>query len=162
MKKLWSLIFLVCVLVVSSYARIAPPEAMLVDKFGDVCCEDEMARLDNFAIAVQNNPDAQAYIVFYGGRRHSFPSCQRGQQRLPRHGEAEARVARLRKYLVLRRGLDSNRIVVVNGGYRQQWEAELWIVPKDSASPTPTPTINAQKIKFRKGKIKKSDYECGI
>lgn len=62
------------------------------DSFGDINCEDEMARLDNFAVALQNDPSSKGLIVFYGGRRF------RG--RLPKRGEAEARAARLKPYLV--------------------------------------------------------------
>src|ERR1051325_8664958 len=51
------------------------------DEFGDIKCEDEMARLDNFAVTLQNEPSAKGLIVIYGGRRF------RG--RLPKQGEAE-------------------------------------------------------------------------
>src|SRR4051812_8600850 len=66
------------------------------DEFGDVKCEDEYARLDNFLVALQNQPNATGIIVFYGGRTF------RGG--LPRRGEAVARAARLKPYLVKRRG----------------------------------------------------------
>jgi hypothetical protein len=160
MKRVWSLIIICCVILSSSYAAIVPREAGLFDKFGDVCCDDEKARLDNFAIQLQNEPETQGYIVFYGGRRHNYPYCHSSRQRLPRRGEAEARVERLKPYLVASRGLDPKRIVVVDGGYRESWEAELWIVPKGANPPTPTPTIKPQEIRFRRGKIKRRDYEC--
>src|SRR5712691_8379870 len=70
------------------------------DAFGDIKCEDEYARLDNFAIQLQNEPTAKGLIIFYGGR--SF----RGK--LPRRGDAAARAARLRPYLVKRRGIPSD------------------------------------------------------
>ena len=47
------------------------------DEFGDINCESEMARLDNFAVQLQNEPAMKGIIVFYGGRRF------RG--RLPKH-----------------------------------------------------------------------------
>jgi hypothetical protein len=34
------------------------------DEFGDISCEDEMARLDSFAIQLQNEPSAKGLIVF--------------------------------------------------------------------------------------------------
>ena len=64
------------------------------DEFGDINCEDEMARLDNFAIQLQQEPSWRGYIIFYGGRRF------RG--RLPRVGEAAARAGRMKPYLVNR------------------------------------------------------------
>jgi len=50
------------------------------DEFGDINCEDEMARLDNFAIQLQNEPAAKGVMIFYGGRRF--------KGRLPKQGEA--------------------------------------------------------------------------
>ncbi len=163
MRKACSLLIMsICVIVANAQAGTAPSEASKFDEFGDVRCEDEKARLDNFANELQNNPDAQGYIVFYGGKRRQYPSRNNSRRALPRRGEAEARVARLKPYLHDSRGIDSNRIVVVNGGYREQWAAELWIVPKGAIPPTPTPTIKPEEIRFRSGRIKKRDYECGV
>ena len=128
------------------------------DKFGNICCEDEKARLDNFVIHLMKEPGTQAYIIFYEGRRYA--SCYDSRPRIPRRGEAEARAARMKPYLVDTRGFDANRIVVINGGYREEWMAELWIVPSGANPPKPTPTLEAKHIRFRKGRIPKSEYEC--
>src|SRR5688572_24346094 len=50
------------------------------DEFGDINCEDEMARLDNLGVTLQNSPNDIAAIIFYGG--------QRFRGRLPKRGEA--------------------------------------------------------------------------
>jgi hypothetical protein len=163
MRKAWSLLLMIiCVIAANAHAGTAPPEARKIDEFGDVGCEDEKARLDNFANELQNNPDVQGYIVFYGGKRHQHPTRPSSRPALPRRGEAETRVARLKPYLNDNRGIDANRIVVINGGYRDRWAAELWIVPKGANPPTPAPTVKPQEIRFRRGRIKKSDYECGV
>src|SRR2546423_2579862 len=118
MRKAWSLLMMIfCMMVANAHAITVPPEARKVDEFGDICCEDEKARLDNFANELRNNPDAQGYIIFYGGKRHQYPSCHSSRPVLPRRGEAEARVARLKPYIHDTRGIDPHRIVVVNGGY---------------------------------------------
>jgi hypothetical protein len=160
MRKFGAMIVICCV--IAGYAYAFSSSSELFDKFGDVCCDDEKARLDNFAIQLQNNPESQGYIIFYGGRRHNYPYCHSARQSLPRRGEAEARVARLKPYLVNSRGLDPKRIVVINGGYRESWMAELWIVPKGADAPTTTPTVQPQEIRFRKSRIKKRDYECDV
>src|SRR5437764_13577164 len=90
------------------------------DEFGDLKCEDEYARLDNFAIQLQHEPQAKGVIIFYGGR------IFRGK--LPRRGDATARAARLKPYLVQRRGI-KNQVVVIDGGYAEEWHVELWVVP---------------------------------
>ncbi len=152
--------------VIAGYAHAAAPPteifAQMFDEFGDVCCDDEKARLDNFTIQLQNHPEAQGYIVYYGGRRHIYPYCHSSRMRIPRRGEAEARAARLKPYIVATRGLDPKRIVVLNGGYRETWMAELWIVPKGANPPSPTTTVQPQEIKLRRGKVKKRDYECEV
>jgi hypothetical protein len=138
-------------------------ETAKFDDFGDVCCNAEKARLDNYAVALQNLPEARGFIIFYGGRRQSYPFCSSSRQRLPRRGEAQARAARLRPYVL--RGwptLDPQRVVVIDGGYRETWSAELWIVPKGGTVPKPTPTLKVQNIRFRRGKAHKRDYHCEV
>ncbi|OLE53745.1 MAG: hypothetical protein AUG51_11615 [Acidobacteria bacterium 13_1_20CM_3_53_8] len=145
---------------VNSHAVANPLEARKFDGFGDICCEDEEARLDGFAMELQSNPGASGYIIFYGGRRHNYPYCDSHRLLLPRRGEAEARASRMKPYLVDRRGINPDRIVMINGGYRELWEAELWIAPKGANPPTPTPTVRPEEIRFRKGRIRKRRYMC--
>jgi hypothetical protein len=163
MRTAWSLFIMIfCAIMANAHPSAAHSEARKFDEFKDVACEDEKARLDNFANELQNDPEAQGYIVFYGGKRRQHPTRPDSRLALPRRGEAEARAARLKPYLHDSRGIDSNRMVVVNGGYRDQWAAELWIVPKGANPPVPAPTVKPQEIRFRRGRIKKSDYECGV
>jgi len=133
------------------------------DEYGDICSGDEKARLDNLAIHLQNIPEAQAYVIFYGGRCYS--SCgydyPRHRPRRPRKGEAEARAARIKPYLVNTRGLDPERIFVMNGGHRESWTAELWIVPKGSQPPAPTPTVQPEDIEYRKARPTKREFLFG-
>lgn len=124
------------------------------DEFGDIKCEDEMARLDNFAVHLQNEPAAKGLIIFYGGRRF------RG--RLPKRGEAAARAARIKPYLVQRRGIPKDQVIVIDGGYAEEWYVGVWVVPPGASMPTPRPTIPVEKIRFRKGKPNPRDYQCRI
>lgn len=123
----------------------------IFDHFGDICCEDEKARLDNFAVQLRNEPEATAWIVYYGGRQ--LQTCGSKRKRLPLRGEAQARVARMKPYLVNSwPHLDGKRIVVVNGGYRESFEIELWIVPPGQQPPALTPTVKPAAIRFRSGR----------
>ncbi|HET6669847.1 MAG TPA: hypothetical protein VFH15_06405 [Pyrinomonadaceae bacterium] len=98
----------------------------------DVCCscafDDQKARLDNLAVELQNDPSATAYIFGYGGRTS-------------RTGEADRLITRARDYLVNQRGIDAARVVVVNGGLREENCVELWIVPSGATPPQPRPTL---------------------
>lgn len=124
------------------------------DTMGDVNCEAEMARLDHLAVELEKIPSAKAVIIFYGGIRF------RG--RLPKRGEAAARAARLKPYLVKRRGISADRVIVIDGGYRADWEVEFWIIPPGEAMPEPQSVFEPANIKFRKGKAHPRDFRCKI
>jgi hypothetical protein len=101
---------------------LTPPECRKFDEYTDLKFNDEKARLDNFAIQLQQEPGAQGYYVIFG-------SCD---------GEADQRSARAVDYLVNVRGIDRGRITVVNGGCRETLTVELWICPTGAAAPKPS------------------------
>jgi len=84
-----------------------PPACNKFDEYGNIKFNDEKARLDNFAVELQNKVNSTGYIIGYG-------ACE---------GEGSARANRAKDYLVNTRGIDAGRIVVVDGGCR----AELWV-----------------------------------
>jgi len=98
-------------------APVAP--AVKFDEYGNIRFNDEKARLDNYAIQLQNQPGSQGYIVAYG-------SCA---------GEAEARANRAKDYLVNTRGIDASRLMTVDGGCRSDLAVELWVVPTGATPP---------------------------
>src|SRR5882672_1687920 len=118
MSRLIQLVVLVVLLSPTLFVRGSAPATPIskFDEFGDIRCEDEYARLDNFAIQLQHEPQAKGVIIFYGGKTF------RG--RLPKRGEAEARAARLKPYLVRRRGIPASQVIVINGGYEEEWLAQ--------------------------------------
>ena len=149
---------LICSPLIAAHLTDEPKK---LDEFGDVCCEDEKARLDYFAIELQKHPNAKGYIIFYGGQR--YPSCWYGGRRYsgrrPRLGEAEARAARMKPYLTNTRRLGPKDIVVLNGGFRESWMAELWIVPNGAKPPSPTPTLLRKDIRYRRGKVTRREFQ---
>jgi hypothetical protein len=86
------------------------------DEFGDVQYSDLIARLDNFAIALQGEPNAKGFIVAYRSHRD-----------LP--GLSNRIVIRSKAYLVNSRGVSSERLATVDGGEADHLSQELWIVP---------------------------------
>lgn len=115
------------------------PIARKFDEYGNIAFNDEKARLDNFAIELQNNPGAQGYIIAYAGRR-------------ARENEAQSRADRAKDYLVNNRQIDSGRIVTVDGGNREDLTVELWIVPTGATPPTASPTVDASEVQIIKGR----------
>ncbi|HEX6183510.1 MAG TPA: hypothetical protein VFZ44_06335 [Pyrinomonadaceae bacterium] len=102
----------------------APPNPTKFDEFGELQRNDEKARLDVFAIELQNSPGAQGYIIGYGGRNK-------------RYGTGAQRAQRARDYVVSTRGIEASRIVTLEGGARETGATELWIVPPGATPPRP-------------------------
>jgi len=100
--------------------KVAPPPARKFDEYGNIRFNDEKARLDNYAIQLQNEPGSQGTIIVYG-------SCA---------GEAQQRGDRAKDYLVNTRGIEAGRITVVDGGCRSDLTVQLWVVPQGAAAPT--------------------------
>ena len=114
----------------TAVVMIPPPPIVprKFDEFPNLAFDDQKARLDNLAIELANQPGSTGYIIVYQGRTS-------------RTGQADRLGERARGYLVRTRGLDPNRIVISNGGYREADEFELWIVPQGAPSPQATPTL---------------------
>lgn len=109
-------------------------KARKVDEYGNIKFNDEKARLDNYAIELQNDPTAQGYLVCYGGRTG-------------RTGEAQRRCDRAKNYLVSTRGIDASRVVTVDGGFREELTVELWVVPSGATPPAAAPTVDPSEVK---------------
>jgi hypothetical protein len=109
--------------------KITTPECKVFDQFTPVAFDDDKARFDNLAIALQSSPDDQAYIIIYAGKTS-------------RTGQADALGRRTMDYLVNARGIDSRRITIINGGYRDSDYIEIWICPPGAKTPQATPTVD--------------------
>ena len=94
------------------------------DEYYDIARNDEKARLDNYAIELQQEPGAQGYVIVY-------PSRKAGAN------QAQARAQRIVDYLVNTRGIDSHRVTTTIGPAREGWLFELWVVPAGAQPPTP-------------------------
>jgi hypothetical protein len=53
-------------------------------------------------------------------------------------------------YPTTSQNLLKDRIILIDGGFRENNEAEIWLVPKDALLPRPTPSIDEKDVKFRK------------
>jgi hypothetical protein len=98
---------------------VVPPGPTKFDEYGNIRFNDEKARLDNYAIQLQNQPGSEGYIIAYG-------TCV---------GEGQARADRAKNYLVNTRGIEAGRIVTIDGGCRADLTVELWIVPTGATKP---------------------------
>lgn len=108
-----------------------------IDVYFDIPFEKEKGRLDYLALQLQNTPDMQGFIIVYARRR-------------ARAGEAKARAERAKKYLVNERGIESRRILTMDGGHREELMVELYLGPRGAAAPTPVPTVDPNEIQVIK------------
>jgi hypothetical protein len=98
-----------------------------------------LARLDNFFVGLQAQPQSKGYLIVYGGR-DNIPTPMFGTKRIQNH--------------IAFRRFPLNRITVINGGYREVFTVEMWILPPNSELPVSTPTVS-EKFIIRKARPKK-------
>jgi hypothetical protein len=132
----------------STAIHLPVPPAEKFDSYGSVAIDDERARLSLFAAQLLQQPGAQGYVLFYGGRRGS-------------PGASRAAGKRAKAHLVKERGIAADRIVIVEGGLREKLTVELWIVPMGSIPPKPEPTIDSGTVKPIKSPVQKTAKDPG-
>jgi hypothetical protein len=124
----------------SSSCTTAVPARIIEDRFdeyGNIGFENEQARLDNFAVELQNWPEGKGYIIAYGGRR-------------TRSGEARKRAERAKGYLTTVRNIPAKQVVIIDGGYREQLTIVLKLRSQDLPPPQPTPTVDPKEVRIIK------------
>lgn len=98
------------------------PKPVLVDKFVRGNCEDLLARMDGFFVQLQNNPTAQGYILINGKRRAT-----------------EVALRESRNWIKMR-GFSPDRITfVLDIGFSERAELEMYLVPPGAEPPEPQP-----------------------
>lgn len=103
-----------------------PVQCRKFDEFPAIAYNDEKARLDNYAIELQNDPGATAYVIVYPGPRG-------------RPGEVQRQTTRIVDYLVNSRGINAQRIVTLVGPSRDELTVELWLCPQGARPPALAP-----------------------
>ena len=95
-------------------------EAFLVDEFPTVACDDFLARIENFLIELQNNPDSQGYAVVSGSSEET---------------RRKAGYELIIKGAVALRNFDKNRIISVRGKAAKDLQVQFWSVPPGAKKP---------------------------
>ncbi len=96
-----------------------PPFARKYDEYGDLSWISEQSHLTYFSIDLQQHHNSKGYLIIYGP------------------GSVNRKLARARKFLIEKGGIDSKRIVLTNGGFKRKAKVELWIVPDGADPPKP-------------------------
>ncbi len=103
------------------------------DEYGDVCWKREKEILRNFAINLKNQPASRGYLIYYAGRR------------TPSLDVALRRGRRAKKYLA-GLGVSPERVVAVDGGFREEFTWEAWAVPPGATPPAAIPTVGRGEV----------------
>jgi hypothetical protein len=130
---------LILLVSVPSPAKVEARQLIETEFYG---CDFELLHLDNLLLELQNQPEAHGYVIVYAPGVGS------------RSDTALAYAARMKKYLVVARGLKTERITVVDGGFREKLSYEMWLVPEGSEPPTPQPTVSRKAVKLKRGKTR--------
>lgn len=110
------------------------------DTFPKKSDPDMFGRLDNFAIQIANDPSWKGYLISYAS-----------QVSVP--GEAKTLAMKARDYLINKRQLPANRVVAVDGGFRQVSELELYLVRADLPAPSAKPTLSSSQVTIKKKRM---------
>lgn len=109
--------------------------------------ELESAFIDHLRVAMQKNTDSKGAFVFYCGKICSY-------------GEIEAHFRGLSASL-RGKGWKYSEFAILQGGYREKFTLEYWLIPQNAGLPIPNSTINIIDVTF-KGAFKKKlvPYDC--
>ena len=132
------------------YAAPVPAEAknkfeqVPYDSFGKIPFEDVEARLDSFAVQLQNLNEGKShyrgFIIVYAGRSAHA-------------AEASTAAACSKSYLVSVRNFAPDSVIAADGGYRDEFEVELYIIPNDAYPPLLMPTVSPKKVEILPGGV---------
>lgn len=92
----------------------------LIDDYGRLLPTTEIARLDNYAVAMQSDSTAKAFVIHF-------------RSRFQPPGAGFRHLKGVENYLVRSRGVDPRRIVLVDGGETDCQKTELWLAPAGTA-----------------------------
>ncbi len=112
------------------------------DSYGKIPFEDAEARLDSFIVQLldlnQGTPHYRGFIIVYAGRSAHA-------------AEASAVAECSKNYLVKVREADPETVIAVDGGYRDEFTVELYIMPNDAYPPLLVPTVSPRKVETLPG-----------
>jgi hypothetical protein len=150
---------ILCLFAVSVFSQTEASRKF--DEFSFINCDEYLARMQNVYLEQKNKPNSKVYFVVYEGMIKT-PIYKDGKviksmNILPQFGMADAKIKSMKKWLSRQKAPPEN-FIFVNGGFRDYFGVEIWLVPPGGDLPEPTPTL--KKIKYRKGKPTGFCLEC--
>ena len=124
----------------------------MIENFGTYNCEDIKSRLIILHLALSEEPKSKGIVIVYEGKYAKYVDARNGKSTikyiLPSVGESIFRTREMQDILVFFK-FPMENFLFIDGGFRENFEVELWVVPNDAKMPKPTPTLET--MKYRKG-----------
>lgn len=159
----------------SSIISVLPQESEKIDEFGGISCGDFTSRVDFLFPKFENSPNSKLYVIYYGGRYRKIREKNEKTNKYdvvkleyPNRDDGLAYAKSIPVYLtdatfrsIKVQKLFKDRIILIDGGYRENTEFELWFVPKDAKVPEPTPIFAEKDINFTsKNSLHTPNFNC--
>lgn len=119
--------------------------------FRHLSCRDELVRVDNYSFQLAKLKDVLAVVVMYAGRDDTM------------RGEVAAHLLSVRDRLVKNKSTDATSIVLIDGGFREEQEVELFITPsfaRGAAHYLAVPTLKPEEGRLKKSVFTRDVYPC--
>lgn len=153
-RKNFALIFSFCILAFgqdifaqSQNENVSMQKAKLIQSGPYETSELASLYIDMLRQAMGKSPNSRGVFVFYCGK-----FCK--------YGEVEAHTKGL-VFSLKGKGWKTFEYAIVQGGYRDKFALEYWMVPENVGIPIPDSTVNIEDVKFR-GNYKRTfvPYDC--
>jgi hypothetical protein len=143
---LMKLLTSICWVVILTAVAVAsdPPRKLIETRSYPNGWEADMGALDLLSKTLQDETGATGVIFVYGSNRELAENVDR-------------RIRCFENYMTQRRGIPSDRIRVMIGGYRKHATIELWVVPTGAQAPKQTPTLGREDVRPARRGIR---YRC--
>jgi hypothetical protein len=154
MKAIISFCCLVFLLTISVFSQTAAK----IDEIPKLPCGGMMLHMDNYHQELKEKPQNKLYVIYYEEKNHQIsvynPKTKKEEIHLenPRFGNALNRAKEIPLYLKTMYKVPNSRIVLIDGGFRDEFTLEIWSVPEGAEIPKATPTVERKEVKFSEKK----------
>lgn len=141
------------ILLLSLFSCVFAQDRVEFDEFGKLSCDNLTPRIGNLVHAIESYKDSKGAVIIYNGKVPLTLYNGRSKTVYPRRNEVKAEIDNIKTRIKFY-NFDENRIVFIDGGFRENFTIELYHVPSGAPLPEPTPSLKT--MKYRKGKAKPS------
>lgn len=155
MRKLFFNLLIVLLLSTVNFSQTATK----IDNFTYIYCGDFLLHMQIlYQDQIYNKPQNRIVIIYYEGKREftKYNDKSKKYEKVienPKLGNALNRAKEIPLYLKMTRKIPNNKFILIDGGYREFFEIEIWTIPEGAELPKATPTLERKDIKFMKGKV---------